>query len=443
MGCQSLKVFRNPAIVWEIGVWVVVGTIATTARLCVRVRVRGCKLQGDDYTATLALLCFWATTATSLSAYFLGTNPATTEDELRRLSHCQRHRLLLSNILQVCNKSASTVGLEACADTNTQWVGWYPYATLLWSLKATVLFFLHRLSWGLHQHRQIKLLAALCAMSYLGIIVSITTICRPIQRNWAIALRPPPQCYKHNELIYLTIILNIITDAAILTLPLPLLWQMKVSIKRKIALTLLLCSGIFVITAALINILTATVASLKNTAKVHGNIWATREQVAGILAINAPILKPIFHPSFWRRGFLDPSRAPSLPLPYTSPRGPMVKADARHVVNPIPEQKMKLGILTTIESWATHSSMTSSSYSESARHGPPTLRTDSCVETHSLDPEAGWTALDEATKELARTTPRPLLPEPVYHAPHRTRSHHGGLQAVDEEEQALGTAKTR
>lgn len=422
MGCQSLKVFRDPAVVWEIGVWIVVGTIATTARLCARVRVRGCKLQGDDYTATLALLCFWATTGTSLSAYFLGTNPASTEDELRRLSHCQRHRLLLSNILQ--------------------WVGWYPYATLLWSLKATVLFFLHRLSWGLHQHRQIKILAALCAISYLGIILSITTICRPIQKNWAISLRPPTECYEHNELIYVTIILNIITDAAILTLPLPLLWQMKVSVKRKIALTLLLCSGIFVITAALINILTATVASLKNTAKVHGNIWATREQVAGILAINAPILKPIFHPSFWRRGFLDPSRAPSLP-PYTSPRGPMVKADARPVVNPIPEQKMKLGILTTIESWATNSSMTSSSYSGSARHGPPTLQTDSFVETHTHDSEAGWAALDEATQELARTTPRPLLPEPVYYAPHRTRSHHGGLQAVDEEEQALGTAKTR
>lgn len=46
--------------------------------------------------------------------------------------------------------------------------------------------------------------------------------------------------------------MNVITDAALLCVPLPLLAKLRVPLRKKFALCLLLSSGVFVITAAIL-----------------------------------------------------------------------------------------------------------------------------------------------------------------------------------------------
>lgn len=46
--------------------------------------------------------------------------------------------------------------------------------------------------------------------------------------------------------------LNIATDVAILTVPLPLLWRLRLSIWKRLVLILLLCGGLFVIIMAIV-----------------------------------------------------------------------------------------------------------------------------------------------------------------------------------------------
>jgi hypothetical protein len=84
----------------------------------------------------------------------------------------------------------------------------------------------------------------------------------------------------------------------ILSIPIPLLWQVRLPWKRKMALGLLLCSGLFVITAAIIR----AVLTLGNASEVNNaDIWGVRETFVSVIAISAPAIKPLFSPASWSK----------------------------------------------------------------------------------------------------------------------------------------------
>ena len=74
-----------------------------------------------------------------------------------------------------------------------------------------------------------------------------------------------------------------------MAIPIPLLWQLRVSLKKKLALMVLFSSGIFVIAAALLRIIMTLKA---NPSALNVNRWGVRETIAGIVAINVPIIRP-------------------------------------------------------------------------------------------------------------------------------------------------------
>jgi hypothetical protein len=92
---------------------------------------------------------------------------------------------------------------------------------------------------------------------------------------------------------------NILTDALILVTPVPMLWNLEVSWRRKLGLSLLLFPGIFVIAAALIRVIMSLNA---RPSALNLNIWGVRETIAGIVAVNVPILRPMLRASFWTPG---------------------------------------------------------------------------------------------------------------------------------------------
>lgn len=104
------------------------------------------------------------------------------------------------------------------------------------------------------------------------------------------------------------------TDFAILCIPLPLLWKVQLPLVRKLAIGVLLCSGIFIIVAAILR----CVLSLKSIDGINvSTIWAIRETVSkalfcsfllhalthpqfvGIIAVNAACIRPLFSKTRW------------------------------------------------------------------------------------------------------------------------------------------------
>lgn len=94
---------------------------------------------------------------------------------------------------------------------------------------------------------------------------------------------------------------------ALLAIPIPMLWKLKLPIQRKIVIALILSSGAFVITAAIIRVVYSlnAVPSASNI-----NRWGVRETIIGIVAVNIPILRPLFSRAFWTWGAYDPTSTP-------------------------------------------------------------------------------------------------------------------------------------
>lgn len=110
-------------------------------------------------------------------------------------------------------------------------------------------------------------------MTYLATQLSLLLSCQPFHAFWQINPNPGSECsdvilravYLSNELcaefcqptnspvyVLVVVILDIVTDIYLLSIPLPLLWAVKINLKRKIPLVALFSGAAFVIAAAII-----------------------------------------------------------------------------------------------------------------------------------------------------------------------------------------------
>ncbi|KAK6201810.1 hypothetical protein LQW54_009305 [Pestalotiopsis sp. IQ-011] len=89
---------------------------------------------------------------------------------------------------------------------------------------------------------------------------------------------------------------RITTDFMIVAIPIPLLFAVKLTVARKLAIGALLCSGVFVMIATLLR----CVLSLQNVELINlCTIWAIRETFVAIIAVNAAPIKPLFSSVRW------------------------------------------------------------------------------------------------------------------------------------------------
>ena len=70
--------------------------------------------------------------------------------------------------------------------------------------------------------------------------------------NWVVRPLPSERCTFRPQNFWVLVILNVLTDSLIMTIPVPILWQLRVSKLRKVGVSLLLCSGVFVISTAVV-----------------------------------------------------------------------------------------------------------------------------------------------------------------------------------------------
>ncbi|KAH8672650.1 hypothetical protein BGZ60DRAFT_282835 [Tricladium varicosporioides] len=269
---------RDPEFLQEAWALYGIGAVVLLLRFATRIKTVGFKgFQGDDYMSILVLALFTMDAATVHIIYYAGTNVEAAALQLTR-----------------------TLTPEEIAQfefgSKEQLAAWYSYTALIWAMKGTMLFFFDRLTIGLWQHRYVKWLSVGCILSYIAVVLTLTFGCFPTQKNWQVVPDPGRKCTLKLQNFLVTVVLNVLTDAAILVIPVPLLWGLKVPLKKKLIIGLLLCSGTFVIAAAIIRVV-LTLGS--NPSALNINRWGVRETIVGIITINLPILKPLFNPSFW------------------------------------------------------------------------------------------------------------------------------------------------
>ncbi|GME64428.1 putative cation diffusion facilitator 1 protein [Neofusicoccum parvum] len=281
----SLHLEKDDSFLNEIWAWFVVGCVTITLRYIVRIRTVGIRgFAGDDYVTIFTMAFYTMDAALVHIVYHTGANADLTPTIVDGLSGDQIQELIYGSKCQTA--------------------AWYSYTALIWCMKFTMLFFYKRLTMGTWQNRMIKYLFWLCGVTYLAVFLTITFGCHPIQDNWGVKPLPGKNCTFKVQNLLVTVTLNVITDAIILIIPIPMLWRLKVTWSRKLAIAALLSSGIFVIAAAVIRaVLTLGAAP----SALNINRWGVRETIIGILTVNVPILRPLFTAAFWRLGPYHPS----------------------------------------------------------------------------------------------------------------------------------------
>ncbi|KAH6844608.1 hypothetical protein B0I37DRAFT_377878 [Chaetomium sp. MPI-CAGE-AT-0009] len=253
--------------------FVVVIIVSRTA-----VRLRSVGLRGlhlDDYLMPLAgILCIIDLIAAIYVVIWAGglTTSYMTDEERAALdpnSVEYEHRVIGSKI---------------------QVFGWVLYAASLWCIKACVAIFYSRLTTNLAS-LQIRVYIAYAFIGGTWIITTCLLLfgCRPMSKYWQV-YPDPGICQPTNSKLYVLSVMipDILTDVYLLSIPLPLLWAVNISLKKKISLTLLFSGVIFVIAAAIIR--GVVILNSGPEGAVSGSEWAIREEFVSIVVSNLPIL---------------------------------------------------------------------------------------------------------------------------------------------------------
>ncbi|OLN90184.1 hypothetical protein CCHL11_09817 [Colletotrichum chlorophyti] len=256
-----------------IEMWVeyAIGILVLFLRVFSRCKMVGWRWQGDDYLAIAAILLFTFEVMMCQIIVEKGSITGMTDEIALSL----------------------TPEEYKSHETGAKWLfaAWYIYVSLIWSLKGIMLFFFSRVTKTLPEERLVKIVAVVCVLAYLATLAVITGHCQPIHRLWQVYPYAGDDCTQNRSKYYALVTTNVSTDFLIMYIPIPLLWRLQTTLKRKLSFGLMFCAGFFIVICTLLR----CIICLETPERLDlGLNWSIRETVIGIICTNAPSIKPLF-----------------------------------------------------------------------------------------------------------------------------------------------------
>ncbi|KAI3328677.1 hypothetical protein F4824DRAFT_482649 [Ustulina deusta] len=149
-------------------------------------------------------------------------------------------------------------------------------------------------------------LILLVVISAWGISFFFATLleCIPTSQAWESLYGTPEHdkyCYQYLPMFKATAISNMIVDIGILSVPIPIVWKLKIPTKQKIAVSVIFLLGAFVvgISIARIYFFYQSSASYEDALDITVNIaptlyWTELEASIAVISACLPTLKPLF-----------------------------------------------------------------------------------------------------------------------------------------------------
>ncbi|KAI5459713.1 hypothetical protein BGZ63DRAFT_415220 [Mariannaea sp. PMI_226] len=222
----------------EIESWVlyVLGVIVVIMRLISRRMKLGNwnSLAPEDYIVVFALINFTGVVVSINEVAKNGSNYMPEEVALH-LTPAQRDQAIFG--------SKMTFVLEIFTLTAT------------WSIKICLLLMYNRLTEGTSvRHRWVvRFVSGYCAFTYLLVVFMFVFYwCHPTYEYWAVPVRIEQCATYYHHLIFATAC-NISSDLMLLVIPIPIIYRIRLPLKRKVGLCAVFSLGIFNILAAILN----------------------------------------------------------------------------------------------------------------------------------------------------------------------------------------------
>ncbi|KAH7057422.1 hypothetical protein B0J12DRAFT_717715 [Macrophomina phaseolina] len=159
--------------------------------------------------------------------------------------------------------------------------------------KLSVCFFYSRLTSGLRQYNtRLELCYGILLATFIATECTVLLGCRPFHHNWQISPDPGNHCQpaisKPN--LWVTVVLNVSTDALLTSIPLCMLWNAKtLPLRTKPSLSLIFSGAIFVMAAGILRC-ALILSDPSNAAPARATSWACRETFVAVVISNAPAL---------------------------------------------------------------------------------------------------------------------------------------------------------
>ncbi|GJP88411.1 hypothetical protein AnigIFM59636_003675 [Aspergillus niger] len=255
------------------------------------------RLRLDDYLIWVAILFYTAQVALAYSvgnvAHGLANN-SMTEAQRATLDPGSAEYRERSVIQPRSGDWTLTDAVNRIIGSKIQIAGWATYTALINSLKLSMLVFYTRLMDGLGRRYRVPIWIgfALVIGSFVACMITILAACRPFNKNWQIYPDPGNSCQPaiSKPVIAATFAANLATDPYLVLIPIPMLWKSSLKLVKKIAVTIVLGAGIFILVCATIKSVFLLVEP--NNGASIADEWGTRETFVAVITTNLPM---VFH----------------------------------------------------------------------------------------------------------------------------------------------------
>lgn len=170
------------------------------------------------------------------------------------------------------------------------------YLPVILCVKASALFLYRRLFPSKRFHIICYIVLAFTTLYALAAILTLTISCLPPNPPTAeepIAQLKCPNYYIINALLVI-LITNVVLDAIVLCLPLPLIWQLHTTLRRKLQLTFVFTLGSFIFVVSILRVI--AVKELNplddNWDSTDVQLWSIAESAVSILTVSLPVMQP-------------------------------------------------------------------------------------------------------------------------------------------------------
>ncbi|KAF3046422.1 hypothetical protein E8E12_008489 [Didymella heteroderae] len=164
----------------------------------------------------------------------------------------------------------------------------------IWLVKACLLIMYFRMTAVLPQRKLVVATSVYVGLSFVIMEVLYFGVwCRPFNQYWAV-----PTHSTTNHLIT-NAVFNISSDLIILSIPMPLLFKVRLPKKNKLILIGIFLIGLFTVVAAVLN----KYYSFENPFGTDWVLWYLRESYTALLCANLPLTYPLIQRVFKLRNW--------------------------------------------------------------------------------------------------------------------------------------------
>ncbi|KAH9873719.1 hypothetical protein IAQ61_004345 [Plenodomus lingam] len=173
----------------------------------------------------------------------------------------------------------------------------------IWLIKTCLLLMYNRMTMVLPQHKVVIATSVYVGLTFVAMEVLYFGVwCRPFNQYWAVPTYSS-QCSAATNHLITNAVFNISSDLIIISIPMPLLFKVRLPKKNKAILFMIFLIGAFTIVAAVLN----KYYSFTHPFGTQWTIWYIRESYTAILCANLPLTYPLVQRIFKLRNWSDPT----------------------------------------------------------------------------------------------------------------------------------------